>query len=192
MNQATYQEMNRKYSGLYEYGASAKFSKDEAENKVINEVRYKNLKNFLDCNQSLVRPAKGINCQRHLLVGGQWSCYVQARNNKGCVAFSDYGRYLFDHNHDFRVKGLRKSLILATHPYHNGVDYPVQEASKHLLKGLTAVVYPPEKSWYYPGCTCLIFIARPELLNLLSLDGLGEPITTFDGEFVPFGESNWA
>lgn len=94
-------------------------------------------------------------------------------------------RVLFDHKHDFRVKGLRKSLILATHPYHDGVDYPVQEASKHLLKGLTAVVYPLGKSWYYPDHTCLIFIAIPELLNLLSLDGLGEPITTFDGELIP-------
>lgn len=185
MNQAIYEEMNRKYSGLYTYGASAKFSKDEAENRAINEVRYQNLKNFLDENPTLVKPAKGIHCQRNLLIGGQWSCYVQARNNKGCVAFRDYQGYLFDHKHDFRVKGLRKSLILATHPYHDGVDYPVQETSKYLLEGLTAVVYPPEKSWYYPDNTCLIFIARPELLDLLSLDGLGKPITTFDGELIP-------
>ena len=87
--------MNRKYSGLYEYGATANFSKDKSVNRAINEVRYQNLKGFLEDNLDLVKP---------------------------------------------------------------------------------------EKSWYYPDRTCLIFIARPELLDMLSLDGFGEPIVTFAGE----------
>ena len=182
MNESTYQKMNRKYSGLYEYGATANFSKDKSVNRAINEVRYQNLKGFLKDNLDLVKPEKDIHCQRHLLAGGQWSCYAQARNNKRCIEFRDYNGYLFDHPQAFRVKRLRRSLILVTHSYHDGVDYPVKELRECLLEGLKAVVYPSEKSWYYPDRTCLIFITRPELLDMLSLDGFGEPIVTFAGE----------
>ena len=179
MNQATYNEIANKYAHIYPYGATAKFSNDEAENRAINIARYQNLNGFLDGNQHLTLPTNPAHCQRHLLLGGQWSCFAQARNNKGCVEF--HNSYLFDHDHSFRVKGLRKSHILVTHPYHDGVDYPVQEMSQGLLKGLKAVAYPSEMSWYYPDRTLLIFIARPELLEMLSLEGLGEPIEVFDG-----------
>lgn len=170
------------YAKFYGYGATA-FG-DEPEE--FHCHRFQNFQNFLDENNHMnVVPwsngGSGLHCQKHILRGGRWRCHIQGRE---CPQFGE--TKLWDHCHAMRLKGISKSIFVATHPYFKSQDYlseSLEELSGKLLIGLIANVYHESKSWYYPDRTSLILIGRDDILDRLSTESLGEPVLTMNGSY---------
>ena len=147
--------------------------------------RFQNFQNFLDENPNVVplnEGGDGLHCQKHILKGGQWRCQIYGRE---CPQFGE--TKLWKHYHAIRLKGVRKSIFVATHPYFKSQDYLSKSSeglSGKLLQGLTAKIYHESKSWYYPEVTSLILIGRDDILDLLSTECLGESIQTIAGSYV--------
>ena len=173
----------RTYAKFYDYGAAG-FANEPEE---FHHNRFQNFQNFLDENSHMnVVPLSnggyGLHCQKHILIGGQWRCQIQGRE---CPQIGE--TKLWDHSHAMRLKGISKSIFVATHPYWKSQDYLSHESleglSGKLLQGLTANIYHESKSWYYPEVTSLILIGRPDILDLLSTECLGEPVRTVNGSY---------
>lgn len=173
----------RTYSNFYGHGATA--YPDEPEE--FHRNRFQNFQNFLDENKHMnIVPLKeggdGLHCQKHILIGGQWRCQIQGRE---CPRFGE--TKLWRNSHAMRLKGLSKSIFVATHPYWKSQDYLSHESleglSGKLLQGLTANIYHESKSWYYPEATSLILIGRDDILDLLSTECLGESVLTVNGSY---------
>lgn len=177
--------MDRKqYEKFDEYGASA--FDNHPQDSGINLVRYQNFQNFLDENPNVVPGVDSICCQKHILNRGKWKCGVPRRT---CPNWGDSFYTLWDHMHAMRMKGVRKSLFVATHPY--DIEEKLSDGgltetaiAEYLLEGLTARLYPSSKSWYYPNRTSLFLIGVDELLAGLFLKCLGEPMLTIQGVYV--------
>ena len=153
MNYATYEK-------YYSYGASG-FNND-ANCEEINAIRYQNLQDFLDENPSVIPLPKTIHCQRHIRDGGTWQCYI---HGKRCPEFNPKYSEIWDHLHEMRIKGIKKSHFVATHPYDTKVS---EDYSPYILQGLEARLYDKSKTWYYPGATYLFLIGRPEVLEMVA------------------------
>ena len=173
----------RTYAKFYGYGATV--YPDKTEEFHCN--RFQNFQNFLDENKHmnivpLEEGGKGLHCQKHIQRGGRWQCQIQGRE---CPQFDE--RKLWDHCHAMRLKGVSKSIFVATHPYFKSQDYlpkSLEGLPGKLLQGLTAKIYHESKSWYYPEVTSLILIGTGDILDLLSTECLGEPIQTIAGSYV--------
>ena len=173
--------MDRKtYEFFYAYGASA-FAEEPKE---FHEYRYRLFQDFLDANSMVVPHNYGeVCCETQLLIGGRQRCHT-SRSYCG----QDFRHDIYDHKHAMRLKGVRKSIFVATHPYNyrkhvkSGLkvcDY--SDMPSKILKGLVANVYPKGKSWYYPdGSNLCIIVPERELVSL-DLSVLGEPIDVFVG-----------
>ena len=176
--------MDRKtYEKYYPYGASA-FG-DIPQNADIHRIRYQNFEDFLDANPLLVpKDYLGTDqnhCQIELIIGGRYRCGYK---DHLCHNYQMTYLKLWDHRHTMRFKGQRNTYIIASHPYTTPdiVMSESQTISDKLVKGLQAELYPTEKSWYYPGSTCLFLIGRPDILSRISRASLGDPIEIFEGK----------
>ena len=166
MNRATYEK-------YYPYGASGFDNHPKREE--INNIRYQRLQDFLDETPSVIPLNNGMHCQRHIRDGGTWQCYIPG---KQCPEFNPKYSEIWDHIHEMRIKGIRKSHFVATHPYNTKVG---EDYSPYILQGLEARLYDQSRSWYYPEATYLFLIGRPEVLEMVSQTSLGEPLQTFHG-----------
>ena len=167
MNRATYEK-------YYPYGASA--FNNHPNREEVDGVRYQNFHDFLDTNSSVIPLQKTIHCQRHIRDGGTWQCYI---HGKRCPEFSLKNSEIWDHIHAMRIKGIRKSHFVATHPYNTKIS---EDYSPYILQGLEARLYDKSKTWYYPQATYLFLIGRYEVLEMVSHASLGEPLQTFHGK----------
>ena len=169
---------NRKYEKFYGYGAYACAEKP----KEFHQYRYRLFQDFLDANPTVIPYDDGIICcETHLLVGGRWRCHQSP------YCCRDFEHDIYDHKHSMRIKGVRKSIFIATHPYqymkptpfHDECDY--SDMPSKILKGLIAKIYPKGKSWYYPEVSNLCIISTGKVLERLDLRVLGEPIEVVIG-----------
>ena len=171
------------YEKFYGYGAYACGDKPSE----FHEHRYALFQNFLDANPLVVPYDDGdICCETQVVIGGRWRCYIP-RYECGRAFEHD----IYDHKHAMRLKGVRKSIFIATHPYNYttnkehvafGLDNNgYNDMPSKILKGLTANVYPKDKSWYYTDHSSLCIIGRDDVLEMLDLSVLDEPLEVFVG-----------
>ena len=187
--------MNRKiYERFYSYGAHAHESLPQGHD--FHQQRYANFQQFLDANPGMTPVRTGsFCCQQFILSGGAYNCHLPlchassihldifAEDTEARVSIG-MRTGIFDHSHAIRLKGVRKSYIGVTHPYHFNAER-INDYPKGILQGLVAKVYPKEKDWYVPGSSNLILISTPETLTHLDLSRLGTPTTEILGTLAP-------
>ena len=163
----------RKYENFYGYGAYAFAEKP----KEFHQYRYRLFQDFLDANPTVALYHDGtICCETQIMIGGRWRCHILSKSYCG----QDFRHDIYDHKHAMRLKGVQKSIFIATHPYNFGsCDY--NEMPGKILKGLIAKIYPKEKSWYSPEVSNLCIIGTGRVLERLDLRVLGEPIEVVIG-----------
>ena len=171
------------YEKFYGYGAYACDEKPQ----VFHEKRYALFQNFLDANSLVMPYDEGhICCETQLVIGGRWRCHIPP-----CECGNPFRHNIYDHKHAMRLKGVRKSIFIATHPYNYTAnkehvafgldDNDYNDMPSKILQGLTANVYPKDKSWYYTDHSNLCIIGRGDILESLDLSVLGKPLEVFVG-----------
>ena len=97
------------YGKFYGYGASA-FAEEPRE---FHEYRYRLFQDFLDANRVVVPHNYGdVCCETQILMGGRWGCHTSLS-----YCGQDLRHDIYDHQHAMRLKGVQKSIFIATHPY---------------------------------------------------------------------------
>lgn len=183
----TYTKEN--YSRIYSYGASASFGNTSKEIDKNNLYRFAKLESFIDANPIVVPVANynSLCCQKHLRDGGKWGCDYSSCKSRYGSAHSVTKRganiNIWDHAHPMRMKDVKKSYFVASHPYwtHPMTTEQVTFYEKCLLSGLVAWQFKTDSSWYYPGATCLFLIGRGDVLDMLNLECLGNKIAAVQG-----------
>lgn len=79
---------------------------------------------------------------------------------------SELPHSIFDHPERWYLLEDRRAVFSVSHVYDPlGEDYQMD-----LVEGLSLVNLGVDYSWYYPGNTRMIVVARPDVLNRLTLD----------------------
>jgi hypothetical protein len=98
------------------------------------------------------------------------------RDEVGCCQGSNDGYCLVDHDELWQDR-VTKDLVFVSHPYTDPDDPPVDDEVDFLREKRGLHVAMSTASWYYPGSTSLVVLARPRTLARVEF---GDDLVRFD------------
>ena len=120
---------------------------------------------FLDANPHVKPRAQDWGWACGHMLGTGWRC--MHHGSPACTQRINHGVYR-DHGELWKAWSKPNGIFLIGHPYNTPRP---EENEKHVLPSdLRAVILPEQYSWYNPGLTTLTFIARPDVIEALTLD----------------------
>ena len=146
------------------------------------ELQLRNINAFLFYNPC-VKTFKG-HCHLETCITGKSVGYSTTKNSDlGLGPAVDHPELLYfdsDKRSYFMIAHCYRSQRYRNiYPREYVEDDIKDDIAKTLPPELKYVVYDPKFSWYYPYTSDLTFIAKPEILKMLNLEYLGEPLFSY-------------
>lgn len=111
---------------------------------------------------------KGITRYTPAGSGGNWHQELQTGRRRYAryrddPPYLDHGYFFKNPHYSMDGNPPRLKTWLAYQPYQRAEDIRAEVWDWAVGHGLRAAVYSADKSWYYPGATCLVVIDIPDL-----------------------------